>query len=75
VGVQLKVLDRKTGQAKIDSGMVTAASFIQKGSPVIPVGLKLPVNTLDPGSYRVELVAIDSAGNHSTTRTADFEME
>jgi VWFA-related protein len=75
VGVQLKVLDRKTGQAKIDSGMVTAASFIQKGSPVIPVGLKLPVNTLDPGSYRVELVAIDSAGNHSTTRTADFELE
>jgi VWFA-related protein len=75
VGVQMKVLDRKTGQAKFDTGMFTAASFIQKGNPVIPVGLKLPVNTLDPGSYRVELVALDSAGNHSTKRTADFELE
>jgi VWFA-related protein len=75
VGVQMKVVDRKTGQAKIDSGMVPAAGFIQKGSPVIPLGLKLPVNTLDAGSYRVELVALDSAGNRSATRTADFELE
>jgi VWFA-related protein len=75
VGLQMKVLDRKSGQAKFDTGMVTAASFIQKGNPVIPVGLKLPVNTLDPGSYRVEFVALDSAGNQSTTRTADFELE
>ena len=75
VQLQMKVLDRKTGQAKIDSGMLATAAFIQKGNPVIPVGLKLPVNMLDPGSYRVELVALDSAGNRSTKRTADFEVE
>jgi hypothetical protein len=48
---------------------------MQKGNPVIPLGLKLPVNTLDPGSYRVELTALDSAGNKSQPRSADFEVE
>jgi len=75
VGWQLKVLDTKSGQAKFDSGLTTAESFMQKGNPVIPLGLKLPVNTLDPGSYRVELSAIDSAGNKCTPRSAEFEVE
>jgi len=38
------------------------------GDPVIPLGLKLPVATLDPGSYRVELRAGDTVGNNSKTR-------
>jgi hypothetical protein len=33
------------------------------------------VNTLNPGSYRVELRAVDSAGNSVKPRTADFELE
>jgi len=75
VGIELKVLERKTGQQKFDSGLSNAQSFMKTGSPVIPLGLRLPVNTLDPGSYRVELSAIDSAGNKSKPRTADFEIE
>jgi VWFA-related protein len=75
VGMEMKVFDRKTGQAKFDTGMIGAASFIQKGNPVVPVGLKLPVNTLDSGSYRVQLEALDSVGNKSSLRTADFEVE
>ncbi len=42
---------------------------------MICLGLKLPVATLDPGSYRVELRAGDAVGNNSKTRTADFELE
>jgi len=75
VEMELKVIDRKTGQAKFQSGMIGAALFIQKGNPVVPVGLKLPVNMLDPGSYRVQLEALDSVGNKSSPRTADFEVE
>ncbi|HXX27809.1 MAG TPA: VWA domain-containing protein [Terriglobales bacterium] len=75
VGMEMKVFDRKTGQAKFDTGMIAAASFIEKGNPVVPVGLKLPVNTLDPGSYRVQLEALDSLGNKSSPRTADFDVE
>ncbi len=75
VGIDMKVFDKKTGQSKFDTGLATAASFMQKGNPVIPLGLKLPVSMLDPGSYRVELSAVDSAGNKSPSRTADFEVE
>jgi len=75
VGIEMKVVERKSGQAKYDTGLATAASFMQKGNPVIPLGLKVPVNTLDPGSYRVELSAMDSVGNKCPPRTADFEVE
>jgi VWFA-related protein len=75
VGIELKVFDRKSGQSKFDTGLNTAASFMQKGNPVIPIGLKIPVNSLDPGSYRVELSALDSAGHKAVPRSVDFEVE
>lgn len=75
VGVEMKVFDAKSGQSKFDTGLATAASFMQKGNPVIPVALKLPVNTLDPGSYRIELSAVDSAGNKCAPRSAEFQVE
>jgi VWFA-related protein len=72
VGIELTVVDRKTGEKKAD---VAARAPTQAGSSVIPVGLKLPVATLAPGSYRVELRAIDSVGNTAKPSTADFEVE
>jgi VWFA-related protein len=74
VGVQLRLVDRKTGQQKVDSGVIEVASFIRAGNPVIAVGLKLPVALLAVGSYRAELTALDSAGK-SMVRSADFEIE
>jgi hypothetical protein len=49
--------------------------LIRKGNPVIPVGFKLPVNTLTPGAYRAELKAMDTVGNLSLVRSADFEVQ
>ena len=72
VGIELTVVDRKTGEKKAD---VAARAATQAGSSVVPVGLKLPVATLAPGSYRVELRALDSVGNTAKPRTADFEVE
>jgi VWFA-related protein len=72
VGVELMVMDRKTGEKKVDVALRAAN---QAGSSVAPVGLKLPVATLAPGSYRVELRALDSVGNTAKPRTADFELE
>jgi VWFA-related protein len=72
VGVELTVVDRKTGEKKLD---VASRAATQAGSSVAPVGLKLPVATLAPGSYRVELRALDSVGNSAKPRTADFEVE
>jgi hypothetical protein len=42
---------------------------------VIPLGINLPVAKLAPGAYRLEVKALDSAGNSSPVRAADFEIE
>ena len=75
VGLQLRILDRKSGEQKQDSGLVNMAAFIQTGNPVVPVGLKLLADALAPGAYRVELQARDSAGKTSVLRSADFDLE
>ena len=72
VGVELMVVDRKTGEKKVD---VASRAATQAGSAVAPVGLKVPVATLAAGSYRLELRALDSVGNSAKPRTADFEVE
>jgi VWFA-related protein len=73
VGIQMMVVDRKTGEKKIDSG--GPAADVKAGSALVPLGLRLPVADLPPGSYRLELKAVDSAGNTSQPRTADFEVQ
>jgi VWFA-related protein len=75
VEVRLQFIDRKTGETKVDSGSVDVSSQQIAGSSVIPLGLRLPLEKLTPGSYKVELTATDSAGNSSEPRHADFELE
>ena len=75
IGLQLKIIDRKTGEDKINAGVADTSSAVKAGNPVVPLGLKLPTDKLAPGSYRVELVAIDSAGNRTKVSSADFELE
>jgi hypothetical protein len=69
----MAVIDRKSGEKKFESGI--AAKDVKAGSALVPMGLKLPVDTLPPGSYRLELKAVDSAGNTSPPRSADFEVQ
>jgi VWFA-related protein len=72
VAYELIVVERKTGKEKFHVGDRTKPNA---GNPVIPLGLKLPVAMLDPGSYRLDLRAVDSVGNSSKTRSTDFEVE
>jgi hypothetical protein len=73
VAFEMKVVDRKSGQEKLT--FRNRIELGKVGDPVIPLGLQIPVTKLDPGSYRVELRAADSAGSNTKTRTADFELE
>ncbi len=73
VDVNLSIIDRKSGATKITTK--AAASDAKPGNALVPLGLKLPVDMLPPGSYRLELKAVDSAGNTSQPRTADFEVQ
>ncbi len=73
IAIALRIVERKSGQEKFKVSDRIPDS--KGGNPVIPLGLQLPVSKLDPGSYRMELQAADSAGNNSKIRTADFEVE
>jgi VWFA-related protein len=73
VAVQIRILDGKTLDLKQDSGNVLVDNFVHAGSPVVPAGLRLPIEGLTPGLYRLELKGLDSTGAFAT-RTADFEI-
>jgi VWFA-related protein len=73
VAFELRIVDRKNGQEKLRVREKTSTA--KAGDPVIPLGLKLPLDKLDAGSYRVELRAGDALGHNSKTRTADFDLE
>ncbi|MHB8214993.1 MAG: VWA domain-containing protein [Candidatus Sulfotelmatobacter sp.] len=73
VAYELIVVDLKSGQQKLHIGDRTPKG--KAGDPVIALGLKLPVASLAPGAYRVQLRAVDSVGNSSQTRSTDFDVE
>jgi len=73
IGLQLRVIDRKSGDTKGDSGLVEVTSAARPGNPVVPIALNLPVDKLEAGTYRAELKAVDSAGR-AVTRVVDFEV-
>lgn len=73
VAYELIVVDLKSGQQKLHIGDRTPKG--KAGDPVIALGLKLPVASLAPGAYRVQLRAVDSVGNSSKTRSTDFDVE
>jgi VWFA-related protein len=72
VGLQMKVVDRKTGtQAFEMHGLLPN----DPGNPVVSLGMRLPLDKLNSGSYELQLTAIDTAGHQTSARTADFEVE
>jgi hypothetical protein len=73
LGAQMRILD-KTGEAKLDSGMVPVSNFIRKGNPTVPFALKVPVDKLEAGAYKLEVSVLDSAGK-SVKKTASLTIE
>ncbi len=74
VAMGYTILDRATNNKIFSTGAVRCEEFIQKGNPVIPVGMKVKVDDLKPGSYRLVMQAVDSAKNNAPNRTADFDI-
>jgi VWFA-related protein len=74
IALQLQVLDAKTGEQKVDSGMFRIPVPQKGGSPAIPTGAQVPVTSLTPGTYRLVLTAQDTAG-HKSQRWADFDIQ
>jgi VWFA-related protein len=74
VGMGYTIYERASNNKLFASGAQRADTFIQKGNPVVPVGLKLKMDDLKPGSYRLLVQAVDSANNHSPDRFVDFDI-
>ena len=59
----------KDGAEKLNSGMVEVTNYIRKGNPTVPIALKVPLDQLQPGTYRLELTAADTLGKKATRAT------
>lgn len=74
VAFAYRVIDRATNKEIVFTGAMPANDFIQKGSPVIPVGLKVNVKDLPVGGYKLLVQAVDSAKHNAPNRTVDFDV-
>jgi len=75
LGLQVRVVDRRTGAQKADPESFNVVNFIRPGNAVVPVAFDLPLTSLSPGSYRLELKAVHSSGPETAPGTVDFEVE
>lgn len=75
VKLSFRIVDLKTGQPVIGGHDIDTSEFVNKGSPVLPVGLRLPVDQIPPGSYRLDLQASDSIGARTVIRAVQFDAE
>jgi hypothetical protein len=73
--VAYQVVDQKTGKPVFATGTIDASPFVEKGSPVVPLALVIPMDNLTPGKYRVELQGGEAGGASSPVRTVEFAVE
>ena len=68
------IVEQGTGKVVFKSGAVRMDEFIKKGSPTVPVGMKIKLDEMAPGSYQLVVMAVDGAGNHAKNRVIDFDV-
>jgi hypothetical protein len=74
VTIRARALDRKTGDAKWDSGNIRPPLPANGGKPSLPAMAKIPLDRLAPGNWRLEVIASDAAGKVAS-RTVDFLVQ
>jgi hypothetical protein len=75
VSIRIMVLDLKTAKPALSAAITDTTQLIKAGSPVVPLAVRLPLEKLNAGSYRLEMQAVDTAGNLTKIRTTDFDLE
>jgi VWFA-related protein len=74
VAMAYTIFERASNKKIFFTGPQRCEEFIQKGSPVIPIGMKVKVDDLKPGSYLLVMQAADAAKNQAPNRTVDFDI-
>lgn len=73
VTIRVRVLDRKTGDTKWNSGNTRLPLSANGGKPSLPAMAKLPLDALAPGSWRLDVTGSDAEGR-VVSRSVDFEI-
>jgi hypothetical protein len=74
LGIRMRVLDRKTGEQKSDTGLLTLDPAPPAGNQVVHLGGKMPVAGLAPGAYKLEVSVADATDKTAQT-AADFDIQ
>ena len=72
---ETRVIDAKTGQTIVDTGLRSAESDVNPGTIIIPITQVIAIDKLPVGAYRVEVQASDSTGMQTPWRSASFTVE
>jgi hypothetical protein len=75
VQAHFRISDATTREIKKDLGSVDAAPYINPGSTTIPIGRRIPFNTLAKGSYHLEVRVTDSSGQNTPWHSAAFTVD
>lgn len=75
VGISYMIYDKKSNQMIHTSKTILLQDFMEKENTIIPVGLLVPVGGIQPGEYRLEVVARNDSGAVSNKQSADFVVE
>jgi len=74
VVIGYKIQERATNKEVYFTKTLNADEFLQKGNPVVPIGMVVKVKDLDPGAYRLVLMAADEAARQAPPRSVDFDL-
>ena len=75
VRIAFNIVNAKAGEIVVGAHNIDASSYQEKGNTVVPLGLKVPIDQLPPGSYRLDFQASDATGALSAVRSVGFEAE
>lgn len=69
--LEMRILSGTAGQAKL-AARIPSADYARPGAAIVPLILSLPIASLPPGNYTLELRA--TAANESAVRTVEFHV-
>jgi hypothetical protein len=69
-----RIFAKSTDKEVFFTGVIPLDSFVEKGNPVVPFALKVETKDLQPGSYRLLLLAVDDKNNQAPQRPVEFTV-
>jgi VWFA-related protein len=75
VKIAFRIVNPATGAIVLSSSNIDAAPLLDKGNSVAPLAMKLPLDQLPPGSYRLDFQASEPSGALSQIRSVAFDTE